>query len=68
MRKLILAATLAALAVPAIAPVLASAAPSANQTFSVGTHSPQHLDTTSRSLLEYPAPLHQIPSAFAKIE
>jgi hypothetical protein len=50
MRKLILAATsIAALAVPAIAPVMASAASPANQTFSVGTHSAQHLDTTSAS-------------------
>jgi hypothetical protein len=47
MRKLILAATtIAAVAVPAIAPVMASAAPSTNQTYSVGTHSPGHADTT----------------------
>ena len=47
MRKIALAATaIAALAVPAVAPVMASASP-ANQTYSVGTHSPGHLDTTS---------------------
>jgi hypothetical protein len=47
MRKLILAATgIAALAVPAIAPMMASAASPANQTYSVGTHSAGHMDTT----------------------
>jgi hypothetical protein len=46
MRKLIVAATaIAAVAVPTIAPVMASATSPANQTFSVGTHSAGHPDT-----------------------
>lgn len=50
MRKLILAATtVAALAVPAIAPVMASATSPANQTYSVGTHSAGHADTTDHA-------------------
>jgi hypothetical protein len=46
MRKLILAVTFAALAVPAIVPALSSAAPTAAKTITIMTHSAQHPDTT----------------------
>jgi hypothetical protein len=46
MRKPILAATLVALAVPAIVPALSSAAPPTGKTVTIMTHSAQHLDTT----------------------
>jgi hypothetical protein len=44
---IVVGSTLAALAVPAISPMMASASAPANQTYSVGTHSAGHADTTS---------------------